>query len=318
MFMNGGCKMVQYGQNTIYEGKKYASRFFPVVGTFDQLFGENVTLPQKARIFDAAFIGLVAMDRILQKVHESRPYEVEPGTTDFAYKIARNHLCRGIERGETIRGIEYALAVFEGLDIDRSASKKFISITGDYYTRINPFANNNLFLHVERLGGVIFVPPTLVDVIPLFMVKRIEKYRKRAEYAKLIQFLLLNLELRYQEQKVRNIFEHDILNNFDMTPKEVFEKTSKYLSSELSTGVISPVGSVIDTLELGAKGIINVITLNCSFGNVVTSVLQRVRRDYGDVPLLTLVCEEQQGGNQLTRLEAFMHQIPEQPWRSRI
>ncbi|GAK60785.1 hypothetical protein U27_00683 [Candidatus Vecturithrix granuli] len=318
MFMNGGCKMVQYGQNTIYEGKKYAPRSFPVVGTFDQLFGENLTLPQKGRIFDNAFIGMVAMDRILQKVHESRPYEVEPGTTDFAYKIARNHLCRGIERGETIRGIEYALAVFEGLDIDRSVSKKFISITGDYYTRINPFANNNLFFHVERLGGVIFVPPTLVDVIPLFMAKRIEKYRKRAEYAKLIQFLLLNLELRYQEQKVRNIFEHDILNNFDMTPKEVFEKTSKYLSSELSTGVISPVGSVIDTLELGAKGIINVITLNCSFGNVVTSVLQRVRRDYGDVPLLTLVCEEQQGGNQLTRLEAFMHQIPEQPWHSKL
>jgi hypothetical protein len=28
--------------------------------------------------------------------------------------------------------------------------------------------------------------------------------------------------------------------------------------------------------------------------------------------LLTLIYEEQQGGNQLTRLEAFMHQIPEQ------
>jgi predicted CoA-substrate-specific enzyme activase len=318
MFMNGGCKMVQYGQNTIYEGQKYAPRALPVIGTFDQLFGDHVPLTQKARIFDSAFIGLVAMDRILQKVHESRPYEMEPGTADFAYTIARNHLCRGIERDETIRGIEYALSVFDGLDIDRSALKKFIAMTGDYYTRINDFANNNLFGHVERLGGVIFVPPTLVDVIPLFLAKRIEKYRKRAEYSKLIQFLLLNLELRYQEQKVRNIFERDILNNFEMTPKEVFEKTSKYLSSELSTGVISPVGSVIDMLELGAKGVINVVTLNCSFGNVVTSVLQRVRRDYDDVPLLTLICEEQQGGNQLTRLEAFMHQVPARPWRGRL
>ena len=317
MFMNGGCRMVMYGQNTIYEGKQYYPKTFPVIGTFDQLFGDALSLPQKARIFDTAFIGLVALDRILQKLHESRPYEVEPGTADFAYKIARNHLLRGIERGEPIRGIEYALSVFEGLDLNHSLLKKFVTVTGDYYTRINEFANNDLFRQLERLGGVIFIPPTLVDVIPLFLTKEIEKYRKRAEYSKLIQFLLLNLELRYQEQKVRNIFERDILNNFDMKPKEVFEKTSKYLSSDLSTGVISPVGSVIDTLQLGAKGIINVITLNCSFGNVVTSVLQRVRRDYGDVPLLTLVCEEQQGGNQLTRLEAFMHQIPEQSWQGR-
>jgi hypothetical protein len=89
-----------------------------------------------------------------------------------------------------------------------------------------------------------------------------------------------------------------------------------YLSPELSPGVISPIGSVIDTSKLGAKGIINVITLNCSFSNIVTSVLQRVRRNYGDVPLLTLIYEEQQGGNHLTRLEAFMHQMPEQPWQT--
>jgi predicted nucleotide-binding protein (sugar kinase/HSP70/actin superfamily) len=257
------------------------------------------------------------MDRILQKLHESRPYEVKPGTSDFAYTVARNHICHGIERGEPIKGIEYALSVFEDLALDRTVPKKFVTVTGDYYTRINHFANNDLFRHVERLDGVIFTPPTLVDTIPIYLAREIEKYRKRSAYWKLIQFLLLNLELQYQEQKVRNIFEHDILNNFEMKPKEVLEKTSKYLNKEISTGIISPVGSVIETLEHGAQGIINVITLNCSFGNVVTSVLQRVRRDYNDVPLLTLVCEEQQGGNQFTRLEAFMHQIPAQRWRQK-
>ncbi len=314
MFMFGDCRMVLYGQNTIYEGQRFSPKVFPVIGTFDQLFGKHLSLAHKVRILDTLFISMLAMDRVLQKVHECQPYEVEPGTTDVAYRIARNLLCQGVERGETIRGIQDALSVFEGIEVDKTLPKKFITITGDYYTRINAFANNDLYREVERLGGVIFVPPTLVDVIPLFMLKQIEKFRKRAEYAKLIQFLLLNLELRYREQKVRNIFEHEILNNFDITPKEVFEKTSKYLSPDLSAGVVSPVGSVIDTLELGAKGIINLITLNCSFGNVVTSVLQRVRRDYGDVPLLTLIYEEQQGGNQLTRLEAFMHQIPEQQW----
>jgi len=92
----------------------------------------------------------------------------------------------------------------------------------------------------------------MVDVIPLVMVARIKKYRKQSEYIKLIQHLLINLELKHQEQKVRHIFEDDILNNFDISPEEIYEKTSKYLSNDLSTAIISPVGCVIEAIEKGA------------------------------------------------------------------
>ncbi len=312
MFMNGDCRLKLYGQNTIYAGSRYQSDELPVIGTFDQLFGENIPIIQQVRIVDNIYIGMAALDRILQKLHESRPYEVEKGASDFAYKIARNHICRGIERGEIISGIEYALSVFDGIDIDKSVPKKFVVVTGDYYTRLNSFANNDLYLNIERLDGVIFVPRFMIDVIPLVMVSRIKKYRKQSEYIKLIQHLLINLELKHQEQKVRHIFENDILNNFDISPEEIYEKTSKYLSNDLSTAIISPVGCVIEAVEKGARGIINVITQNCSYGNVLTSILQRMRPDYGNIPLLTLIYEEQQGGNKLTRLEAFMHQIPKQ------
>jgi len=37
-----------------------------------------------------------------------------------------------------------------------------------------------------------------------------------------------------------------------------------------------------------------------------------MRGDYQNIPLLTLIYKEQRGGNKLTRLEAFMHQIPRQ------
>jgi len=312
MFMNGDCKLRLYGQNSIYAGTGYKSGSLPVIGTFDQLFGDNIPIIQQVRIVDDIYIGMAALDRILQKLHESRPYEVQKGASDFAYKIARKHICKGIERGEIINGIEYALSVFDGLDIDKSSPKKFVVVTGDYYTRLNSFANNDLYRNIEQLEGVIFVPRFMIDVIPLVMVSRIKKYRKQAEYMKLIQHLLINLELKHQERKVRHIFENDILNNFDVSPEEIYEKTSKYLSSDLSTAIISPVGCVIEAIEKGARGIINVITQNCSYGNVLTSILQRMRTDYGNIPLLTLIYEEQQGGNKLTRLEAFMHQIPKQ------
>ncbi|HAM50275.1 MAG TPA: hypothetical protein DCP92_06115 [Nitrospiraceae bacterium] len=311
-FMTGDCKLRLYGQNTIYATRHFQNGELPVIGTFAQLFGNKLSAISKVRIVDDIYIGMTALDRILQKLHESRFYELQKGAPDLAYKIAKNHICKGIKRGEIINGIEYALSVFDGIDIDKSVPKRFITVTGDYYTRINSFANNDLYRSIERLGGVIFVPPTLMDAIPLIMVSRIKKYRKQAEYIKLIQHLLLNFELKHQEQKVRDIFENDILNNFDYTPEEVYQRTSKYLSSDLSTGIISPVGCVIEAIEKGACGIINVITQNCSYGNVLTSILQRMRADYGNVPLLTLIYEEQQGGNKLTRLEAFMHQIAKQ------
>ncbi|TAN39066.1 MAG: hypothetical protein EPN25_12585 [Nitrospirae bacterium] len=318
MFMNGDCKLKLYGQNTIYAGSRYQPGALPVIGTFDQLFGDNISVIQQVGIVDDMYIGMAALDRILQKLHESRPYETVKGASDIAYTIARNHICRGIERGEIISGIEYALSVFDGIDMDKSVPKKFVVVTGDYYTRLNSFANNDLYRSIEQLDGVIFVPRFMVDVIPLVMLSRIKKYRKQSEYMKLIQHLLINLELKHQDQRVRHIFENDILNNFDISPEEIYEKTSKYLSNDLSTAIISPLGCVIEAVEKGARGIINAITQNCSYGNVLTSILQSMRPDYGDIPLLTLIYEEQQGGNKLTRLEAFMHQIPRQLTCSRF
>ena len=184
-----------------------------------------------------------------------------------------------------------------------------MTVTGDYYTRINQFANNDLFRQVEGLGGVIFTPPTLVDTIPLYLAKEIEKYRKRAAYWKLIQFLLLNLELRYQEHKVRNIFEHDILNNFEMKPKDILEKTSKYLNKEISTGIISPVGNVIDTQADYPETV--VASALWHFEPTLDTAIGKVRDgsfkadDYGVYSFM------KEGGCSLAPLGTFEGKIPE-------
>ena len=62
-------------------------------------------------------------------------------------------------------------------------------------------------------------------------------------------------------------------------------------------------------IAAGADGLLNLITLNCSYGTVVTAVLNRELQSRHGVPMLTLVYEGLEKTNEKTRLEAFMQQV---------
>ncbi len=51
------------------------------------------------------------------------------------------------------------------------------------------------------------------------------------------------------------------------------------------------------------------MTLNCSFGTVVTAALSRALRQGHDTPMLTLIYDGLKKTNEKTRLEAFMEQV---------
>jgi len=55
--------------------------------------------------------------------------------------------------------------------------------------------------------------------------------------------------------------------------------------------------------------VLNLMTLNCAFGTVVTASLLRALKERQGIPMLTLVYDGLKKTNEKTRLEAFMEQV---------
>jgi benzoyl-CoA reductase/2-hydroxyglutaryl-CoA dehydratase subunit BcrC/BadD/HgdB len=81
------------------------------------------------------------------------------------------------------------------------------------------------------------------------------------------------------------------------------------MDTRLPAGIMAPLSTVLRQVDAQADGVLNLMTLNCSYGTVVTAALSRVLRDQYAVPMLTLVYDGLKKTNEKTRLEAFMEQV---------
>ncbi len=70
-----------------------------------------------------------------------------------------------------------------------------------------------------------------------------------------------------------------------------------------------PISTALKYVDCGADGVLNLMTLNCSYGTVVTAALLRALKQRDRVPMLTLVFDGLKKTNEKTRLEAFMEQV---------
>jgi hypothetical protein len=73
-------------------------------------------------------------------------------------------------------------------------------------------------------------------------------------------------------------------------------------------GITAPLATD-ELFDQGADGVLNLMTLNCSYGTVVTAALLRALKKRPGTPLLTLVFDGLKKTNEKTRLEAFMEQV---------
>ena len=66
---------------------------------------------------------------------------------------------------------------------------------------------------------------------------------------------------------------------------------------------------IVDFARRGADGIINAVCFNCMVGNASAAIIEKIRNDYHDIPIVTAVYS---GGEEPSRamvLEAFVSQV---------
>ncbi len=284
----------------------------PVVSNLDvmmQIFGMGPADRRKVMI--TAWEGLNAYDLLQQVFLAIRPLAEDPRRLGQVYVRCREKLFEALANDRAREGIEQALHELYRIPLVERSDKPVISVTGDYYTRIVPFANNDVYLEIERLGGIVLPPPTFSDAYKMEVVKDFAWAVRSRRFREAAQEGLLYMAVAASEFKVKGgpLGRTVVRSSLDLLGLRMWKSAGRHVDTRLPGGITAPLVTALHHLNSGADGVLNLIALNCSYGTVVTASLSRALRQYPGVPMLTLVYDGLKKTNERTRLEAFMEQV---------
>ncbi|PIV56063.1 CoA activase [Candidatus Desantisbacteria bacterium CG_4_10_14_0_8_um_filter_48_22] len=264
------------------------------------------------RDFDRrAWLGVCAVDAIDKLVRETRPYEKNRGESDRLYGECLKMLEKAIEDGSIFdyrRMLESIRGRFETVKAGRrSPARPVIGIVGEIYIRSHHFANNGIVNAVEELGGETRVS-SMAEWFFYTNKNRLDGWALEKNY---IRYLIDSVKDAWQRQKehiTEEVFCGLLSDGREPGVEEMLNSSNPYLNRSIEGEAVLSVGKAIDYIRKGASGIINVMPFTCMPGTNVSAVLTRVKKDFGDIPVLNMSYDGLEQTTARTRLEAFMFQ----------
>ncbi|MCK4404507.1 MAG: CoA activase [candidate division Zixibacteria bacterium] len=255
-----------------------------------------------------AWKGMVATDLLIKLLYQNRPYEKNKGETDRVYRRCLKQLSRTIaSKGDIEEILSWAKEMFAKIEKETKERKPIIGVVGEIYIRSNRFSNNDLVRKIEALGGEAWVAGMAEWInYTSYMYKRQSLLERR--YKEFAKGWVTDWVQRKKEHNLEKRLEGSILECHESSTDEVLELASPYLDQSFGGEAILSIGKAIDYINQGLSGVVNTMPFTCMPGTVVTAMSKKLREDFGNVPWLNLAYEGQEDANEITRLEAFMHQ----------
>ncbi len=255
--------------------------------------------------------GLTAYDVLARALYEVRPFATDPEVLNRVYKEACDTLHEGLSCGRVHQSLEGALQTLYAVPTEEGEPKPEVAITGDYYTRVVPFANNDVHKEVEALGGTLRPPPAYSDCFKMSVMRAsvwsVLNYNALSAARNGLFYVLMAMsELKLKRSPAAR---RAIDAPLDIAGFHMWKTASDHAETRLPAGITAPVATALQEVERKADGILNLMTLNCSFGTVVTAALSRALKQGHATPMLTLIYDGLKKTNEKTRLEAFMEQV---------
>jgi hypothetical protein len=249
---------------------------------------------------------------VLLRVYlQIRPFALDPSVVDRTYVRSRDILCEALALGQARQGIESALEELAQVPTEDSYPRPIVAVTGDYYTRVVEFANNEVYREIEALGGTLWSPPTFSDSVKMGSVRDFGCSVLNLQSGAALRHGLAFMMQALCEYRVNGGSSARQAVSGPIVPgvMDLWRMASKHADVRLPAGITAPIATTLRYLDEGAHGVLNLMTLNCSYGTVVTASLARAMRERQGVPMLTLVYDGLKKTNEKTRLEAFMDQV---------
>jgi len=258
--------------------------------------------------FRRAWRGIIGVDILKKALHETRPYEVEKGQTDKVYKEYLLKLCNATMKKENVIPIlQEARKAFDRIPVDRGKVKPVIGVVGEIFVRLNRFANNNLVENLEALGAEVWVAPFTEWIFYLNNIRK-EDFLIDRDYLGWLRLSIEDFVAKKDEHSLSKPFETYLRSVHEPPVEENIGMGSAYVHPSYRGESILSIGKAVDFYRSGLSGVINVMPFTCMPGNVVNSVLKRVKEDCENIPVLTIAYDGLDMTNNSLRLEAFVHQ----------
>jgi predicted CoA-substrate-specific enzyme activase len=252
--------------------------------------------------------GLVAVDLLIKAVCERRPYERQKGQCDSVHYANLRDIERGLSGGNLGFYLERCVDRLEKIDI-HEYQKPLIGIAGDVYTRINSVANHDLFLKLEELGCEVWPAPFIVDQTDFGTQKNLYRSLKDHRFHESAVIGLLSLKKDFETWRIKRSLRKVLPRSIEPGFNEIIENSSPYIGYENNDLLILNISKMVDFVRNGADGVINAICFNCMLGTISGAVATRIRKDFEDIPIPTLIFSSSDVSSEKTKLEAFVYQV---------
>ncbi|MBC7189648.1 CoA activase, partial [Candidatus Aerophobetes bacterium] len=300
----GPCRFGQYKkfQEQVLERLGYPD--IPVIS----LSSENSYAGYGVKFTKLAWSGICAID-ILRKVQRIiRPDEKNKGETNKVYQQYLEKVCQAIKEERPLLPVmEEAAERFK--KIERVKDKKpVVTIVGEIYVRHNPYSNLFIIDELERLG----LKVELASMREWFFYTN-EMHKETAlREKKFFEFLknrIRNLYQEYIDKKLEKPFA-EIIAGFEEPPIEhIIELGERYIHRSLRGEAILTIGKILNSIERGRDGAVNVMPFTCMPGNLSNSVVAQIERDFPDFPILSLSYDGSRQANYMNKIRTFVAQV---------
>ncbi|MCK4739212.1 MAG: CoA activase, partial [Deltaproteobacteria bacterium] len=252
--------------------------------------------------------GITAIDLLEKKLREVRPYEKNAGDTEKVYWKSVTSVCDAIrDKRFPDKELLGAKEAFNSIDANEYGTLPVVGLVGEIYVRCNRFSNDDLVKNLEANGAEVRLPPFAEWIYYTNFVSKRKNWNK-SSYSNFFKTFVNDFFQHKFEKKLGNVFNGDLRSGHEPRIKEILELASPYIHDSFEGEATLSVGKVIDYINGGAHGIVNVMPFTCMPGTIVNGVLKKVKEDNDNIPYLNMVYEGIEDTNAKTRIEAFVHQ----------
>jgi len=255
--------------------------------------------------------GAYAIDRLFKWATEIRPYERNKGDVNSVHRQNMELLVRRMAQRQLDAGIKEAVENMKAVGLKDTRDRPIIGIAGDIYTRLNEHANFGLYEKLEDMGFEVWPSALIMDLVLLGYEQRFKEYQLKGERMKAAGAMMWLPAARLLRKSIDRYFPDSIRTPQESPFPELYNRISPYINYQVDRFVSLNINRIGEFYDKSACGVLNVMCPNCMIGTLSEAFFPQLREKYNNLPIESLMFEDQQTTNNINRLEAFEYLVKE-------